>query len=318
MKKIWKYFLLLLSTSVTAQNLVPNPSFEDTVACPTMGGQINLATGWENWGITPDYFNSCNTSGFIGTPVNGWGYQVPADGNAYAGLACNLSTVPNVREFTGRQLSQPLIIGQNYFVSLYVALSDIPSGNCAINKLGMKFSTVTFNSGSPPPLTNSAHVYTTAIVSDSVHWTRISGWFNADSAYDYIMLGNFFDNGNIDTLNCPTTSGTVSYYFFDMICVSTDSLDCPPVNLESIKENNFLTGGLKIYPQPSRETLHISSPAEIKAVEIYSIIGKLIYTKSFNSLNHAVISVENIPNGIYLIKVNMRENHFISKIQIIH
>ena len=318
MKKIQSSIILLLVAShCVAQNLVPNPSFEDTIACPTMGGQISLAIGWQNWGITPDYFNSCNP-GLLGTPVNGYGFQTPEEGNAYAGFGCNVSTQPNVREFIGRQLSQSLVIGQNYYASIYVSLSDFPTGACAISKIGMKFSSVPFSSSSPPPLTNSAHVYTNSIVSDTINWTKISGWFTADSAYDYIGIGNFFDDAHIDTLNCPTNAGTESYYYFDMVCVSTDSLTCNGEIMTGVQKPNN-DSFIKVFPQPAAETLNISSSsAEIENVEIYSAVGKLIYAKSFGSINNVIIPVNKITDGIYLIKIVTNKNIFCHKVQIIH
>ncbi|MBK5286545.1 MAG: hypothetical protein JJE25_14195 [Bacteroidia bacterium] len=67
MKTILKYFFLLViaciakPSFVLAQNLVTNPSFEDTVACPFGASQLNFATGWSSYWGTPDYFNLCGT-----------------------------------------------------------------------------------------------------------------------------------------------------------------------------------------------------------------------------------------------------------------
>src|SRR5436189_139332 len=84
MKKIWKYFFLLLSTSASAQNLVPNPSFEDTVACPTTVDQVYKATGWHSYRPSPDYFNTCaDSASLFSVPYNAFGYQYPRTGNAY-------------------------------------------------------------------------------------------------------------------------------------------------------------------------------------------------------------------------------------------
>jgi hypothetical protein len=299
MNKLCCLIIMFITCGVcSGQNLVPNPSFEDTVSCPIMGGQINLATGWENWGYTPDYYNSCNP-GLIGTPSNGFGYQVPLEGNAYAGMVCNVSTMGNVREFIGRALSQPLIIGQNYYVSFYVVLSDIPSAICAINKIGVKFSTVSFSVSTPPPLTNSAQVYSNAIVSDTLNWTKISGWFTADSAYSYIMLGVFFDNSQLDTMNCPPNFGTESYYFFDMICVSTDSLTCnPPVGINEVTSKEELV----LFPNPFSDKINITARRnDLVEVNFFDVTARKIFNQSFK--NSTSINTEQLAKGIYLYEV---------------
>ena len=77
----------------SAQNLVPNPGFENFTGSPTGAGQLNKATPWVSLGATPDLFapqvslpiNPCDA---VGTPVNVGGYaQVRNGGNAYAGIA---------------------------------------------------------------------------------------------------------------------------------------------------------------------------------------------------------------------------------------
>ena len=61
-KNLSSIILLLIASHCLAQNLVPNPSFEDTVHCPVppLGtGLIQDAVGWINLGFTPDYYNPC-------------------------------------------------------------------------------------------------------------------------------------------------------------------------------------------------------------------------------------------------------------------
>ena len=78
------YFSLLAVRSFSQTNLVPNPSFEDTVTCPNNRGQITYATSWLNPTIaSPDYMNACN-AGQVGVPSNYLGTQNAHTGNAYA------------------------------------------------------------------------------------------------------------------------------------------------------------------------------------------------------------------------------------------
>lgn len=307
---------LFFSNNCTSQNLVPNPSFEDTLSCPTMGGQIYRALGWMNFGITPDYFNSCN-GGLLGTPQNAWGNQVPINGNAYAGFACNASTLSNVREFIGCQLNQQLIIGETYYVSFYASLSDIPSGDCAINKIGVKFSTTSFDSINLPSLNNISHVYTNSIVSDTINWTKISGSFVADSSYNYLMLGNFFDDSQLDTLNCPPNIGTYSYYFFDLICVSPNPefCDIDPLRIEKLDNINTY---IKLYPNPADNIISIKSRDLIQKINLYSAQGKLQLSRT--NINQYFINVptNDFPPGFYIIQVYINQYYYNLKMQIVH
>ncbi len=64
-------FNICCLTSIAQTNLVPNPSFEDTLYCPNVTNQIDAAMGWLNFGNTPDYFNAC-------APIS---LNVPNNGN---------------------------------------------------------------------------------------------------------------------------------------------------------------------------------------------------------------------------------------------
>src|SRR4051812_45553703 len=97
--------IMLVGIKTTfSQNLVLNSGFEDSVGCPIGMGFINLSNGWFgcNWG-TPDYFHPCSPSCGSGTcngvPQNFAGYQMPYEGNAYAGIVCYDLDFPSFREF---------------------------------------------------------------------------------------------------------------------------------------------------------------------------------------------------------------------------
>ncbi|OPZ97807.1 MAG: hypothetical protein BWY70_01395 [Bacteroidetes bacterium ADurb.Bin408] len=230
MKKLLPLITLLslLWLHISAQNLVPNPSFEDTTGtgCPDGFFQATLPNGWSSYWNTPDYFNSCSpTNGFSSVPNNGWGHQLAATGNAYSGAWAYQTLQPNTREYIGRQLSTSMIIGKKYYANFKVNVAEL--SNCGINKIGVLFSTVPFTGNSSPAhVINFSQIYSNDIITDTANWTSISGSFVADSSYQYIIIGNFFSDTNTDTIltGPPKTFGYGVYYFIDDIYVGTDSL----------------------------------------------------------------------------------------------
>ena len=101
-------------------NLVINPSFETYTTCPNSGSQMYLAVNW--WAVmnTPDYLNSCATlTTQVSVPNNFFGHQHSATGQAYAGF---LNWLPNTgteyREYLRSQLTQSLIVGRKYYLSV--------------------------------------------------------------------------------------------------------------------------------------------------------------------------------------------------------
>lgn len=286
-----------------AQNLVPNPSFEIYSQCPTNQNQVDFATGWVNYGSSPDYFNSCTSVSSYSVPNNWGGYQMAHSGSAYSAIGSSGTYSPNLREFIGIQLISPLVIGTKYFVSIQAALSvsDKIYCNCATNNIGVKFSTVAYDANNPPLLNNYAHVYSSTIITDTTNWTLISGSFVADSSYQILMIGNFFDDAHTDTLRMNDSAYCNTYYYIDDICVSTDSLLCNSTTnlLESNKELI-----INVFPNPVVNTFYIKIPEAILVqkpkLKIVNSFGQICLKEDgLNSIN--MIEFQNFSEGIYYI-----------------
>jgi hypothetical protein len=172
------------SPILKAQNLVPNWSFEDTLHCPHVLGQVNFCAHWQNFGNTPDYYNACAPSGDMSVPNTVLGYHNARTGHAMCG-AINFGTFPdtNYREYIATQLISPLQSGTLYYVSFFISKCTAQVYTLCANKIGAKFTNVIYSMNNPPPFTNSAHVYTDSIMKDTVGWFKVKGTFVADSNY---------------------------------------------------------------------------------------------------------------------------------------
>lgn len=320
MKKITLLFLVYFSFIFVGfgQNLVGNPSFEDTVNCPVSLSQIDRASGWNAYSSSPDYFSTCSDpSGNVSVPDNIMGHRFPASGNAYCGIINYVKGETNYslnREIIGRQLTTPLINGQKYFASFKVSLViSSNSGNMATDKLGMLFSTQPYtntDSSTIPPIENFAHIYTDSIIKDTVNWTMISGSFIADSSYNYICIGNFFKNDNTDTLtlaHSPFSGG--AYYFIDDIRVSTDSL----FTVASVPFINELNS-FSFYPNPTNGIIKIKVPykSSRSSIIVRNALGQNVYSSEFKSSDDIDLSF--LENGVYLILISNNNRQYSTKL----
>lgn len=288
MKRICCLFALSFSLLLHAQNLVPNPSFEDTVACPTSVDEVYNCVGWSSFGNTSDYFNMCNT-GVVGVPNNFFGFQYAHNGAAYCGLY-NYEPTVGYREYIGSLLTDSLQIGIKYFVSFYTNLSN--TRRCKSNKIGVRFSTIPYSSTQLPPLNNWSHLFSQNLITDTANWSFITGSFIADSNYKYIIVGNFYDNLNTDTLDCGPSSGSIAYLYIDDVCVSVDSAVCNDVKMGSfIKtiENQF-----RMFPNPSSEKIYLENDASFVIEEIK------IYDAKLNAIK---IDLEKVSERKYLVSL---------------
>ena len=188
-------------------NLVPNPSFEDTIACPHNANQLGNASGWYVSRESPNYFNECAfiTDG-SSVPYNMAGYQYAHSGTAYCGFAAYSRVGANYREYFTCQLIHPLITGTKYKVSYYLSLAN-SFVNLSCNKIGLLFSTINYNLSNPAPVGNYSQFCTDSIITDTLNWVHIESSFIADSDYVYITVGNFFDDTNTDTIYIPLSDG---------------------------------------------------------------------------------------------------------------
>lgn len=290
--------LLLITSFVVSQNLVSNPSFETYTVCPTISNQINRAIGWSSYRESPDYFNNCNTGG-LGVPSNVAGYQNAYTGLAYAGIVA-YSSAGFAREIMGSQLTQTLVVGVKYYVSLRVSLAEFDANTkqfIPCDKMGVKFSKVSFSTVTPTPINNVSHVFTNTIISDTLNWTIIKGAFVADSTYKHIMVGNFFDDANTDTIY--RASGVYSYFFIDDVCVSIDSLDCYMTT--AIEEQN-INESFKIFPNPVNSILFLQNTIGGEYnVFLYDAHGKMILSEKGNK--QLTIITSDLDSGLYFLEV---------------
>ena len=305
MKKIFYLFFLISSLNCFTQNLVPNPSFEQFIYCPTGPSDISGCLSWSSYGLSSDYFNPCSTSSDFTTPNNYYGFQYSHSGNAYIGICPFHIQWQNYREFVGAQLTTLFIIGQKYYISFYVNLSgNVFRGiTIGINKMGVKFSTIQYSFTNSAPINNAAHFYTDSIITDTAKWTKISSSFIADSAYSYIIIGNFFDDANTDTLNLATTNNNYAYYYIEDVCVSIDSLYCE--NWLGVKEQNVNKEEITIYPNPCKNELNVkynNVPNEQITISIINIFGKVVMQAKTQESEYT-FNTGKLAKGLYLVKV---------------
>lgn len=315
MKKITLISSLLTSVLALTQNLVPNPSFEEYSSCPNLDDQLQYSTGWSSYAGTCDYYNSCSSEPFFSVPNNMFeNYQPSADGMAYAGFYSYQTNISNNREYLGSKLINPLVKGKTYFVSAKFANAiDInQSGlDCTINKLGILFSEepYTYQFQNPLLTSNFAHIYSNTIVSDTMNWTEVSGYFVADSSYEYIYIGNFFDDNNTDTMiymDDNTFGWHISYTFVDDISVIEDTLN----SLFEKKQN-----GIYIYYDEYLKTTTIKfNSTSNNSLTLYNNLGKKIETHLTNEpeiiLNHS-----NLSSGLYFLNLNSENKSYTKKIR---
>ena len=292
---------LFQHTSINAQNLVPNWSFETIDSCNfgvNCGSGITrgFAPPWDSPnGTSSDLYNVCSPHPDCGVPSNHNGYQYAHTGNGYAGIV-SFDLNGNYREYIQAPLDSSLIAQHNYCVSFYVSLSSVVA--VGSNNMGMYFSTNHTDTITTHLFYLTPQLNDTNIISDTTNWTEISWQYIATGGEKYIIIGNFYPNSATDTVPSSSPFWGASYYSIDDVSI----IDCTEVGV--LEELAIKNNELKLYPNPAKDhlTVSLSIGEGAKTVRLYNMLGEQIFTSSFNGLQ-TIIDVGDLTNGVYFVEV---------------
>jgi hypothetical protein len=308
-KAVLTALLAITFLRVQSQNLVPNGSFEDTIWC----GNDSTVLQPHNWyspnSGTPDYFrdslmasNGCSSSTYFssfggGSYLNGFGYQLPHLGLAYAGIRTH-------DEYLGIKLNDSLKSGKKYCLETYVSLAN--SSQYGLDLIQFSFS----NS----PLTNYDTIAGNFIPLDSVHvnvetmagnflldtmnWMLVSDTFIAVGGEKYLTIGNFDSNDTQNQYQSTNPSGIVfCYYYFDDLAVyycdlpdDTNPQEVPP--------------DISLSPNPSNGEIFLKGNfPEKTSIEIFNMLGQIVFVSDVPEGNHSTQLFLSLAQGIYTYRI---------------
>jgi hypothetical protein len=298
--------LIMLYCSIPAWaqiNLVPNPSFEDTLNCDSFKTYHAGFPWFTPTNCTPDYYYgaspTCGTSAF----QNPAGYQLPYDGIAYIGLYATDGTT--TREYICIELNDTLLFNKDYFLEFYVSRAN--QFSLATDDIGAHLSTLLpINTGCYylpylPQVENPQG----NIITDSLSWTRISGVFTAQGGEKYLTIGNFKDSSNTTVVDADNGNGVnnSSYYYIDKVSL------IPLDSLQGIAQPYNISQLIDVFPTlatiGSFITIILKLERDVDA-QVYSIDGKM--KRSFKLANGTnSINTSGMSPGLYFIAFKIED-----------
>lgn len=227
-------FISLCFAAAAQENLVRNPSFESLIRCPGNAYEMDSSTTVFitvlDWfapnksaviNASPDYYHSCATeaSGFS-VPSNNVALNRNArTGNAYTGIISVQapSYSSTLREYIGSRLLQPLVAGNNYLVTFYIAATDVYLGHTS--DMGLYFSSSYSNYAVAGEIPETPQIQNppTRILNDPASWMKISGSYKAAGDEEWVIIGNFREN-RASTYQSPPGDHW-AYYLIDDVSV---------------------------------------------------------------------------------------------------
>ncbi len=320
LKKISILIFLLIASSVQAQNLVPNYSFEtfsewhpEWCECGSLSNPWNapyspnfLTPPWYTpTSGSPDCFKPCSPDPDYSVPKNWAGFQYPRTGIGYAYITCRVfsNSYQNAREYLQVKLLEPLVAGNQYNVEFFISLD---SANYAIDRIGMylsdtiiwlplyDFHVLSFT----PQIANPEYNY----ITNTTGWERISGIYTAQGGERYITIGNFYDDNNTHQVLIDTTLSGIPGCGFYIDDVSVTLIEEPKTEnvlyIPNIFSPNNDGQNDKLFVRGQQiESLHFI---------IYNRWGNLVYES--NDINHGWDGTQNgkkSETGVYVYRAEV-------------
>jgi len=253
-------FLVILSFSMIAQNLLKDPSFELYKICPSNYNQqsLNQLENWEQPAKgTPDYFNTCSNK--MNVTRNIFGNQETFEGEGYVGLVTFSPSQRNYREYLQTKLSRPLQAGELVCASAQVSAADL--NRYFTGGFGMYFSKQRYNNDRSGVLEVNAQVMNPMlnVLDNTDAWVEMSNTFVAEGGEEYVVIGNFLADKQMRVLRKHQvlkegTTNEWSYLFIDNVSItvvkSKEECSCtmespnlvlrdPPIQLDESKTIEF-------------------------------------------------------------------------------
>lgn len=214
MTKAFMMLVFIHTIRVTAQNLVPNPSFEEVNNMPCNTYVTNITESkmqfnavFKNWMLpsdaTTDPYSLLSDRGCLTYPIRDfWNMPAPKHGNNMIGLYTTRLGNQNYREYVSIKVNNKLVVGQQYFCGFYVASSD--EFNFSPNALGMYFSSDTVTHSYDDTFVFSLNYdpqVTFNLSNNDTNWSLYFGYFSPSEESEYLTIGNFRNNPQDNAYN---------------------------------------------------------------------------------------------------------------------
>jgi len=212
-----------LAVKATAQTLVPNGGFEDTVHCTGWDPPFTSALHWTSANTaTPDMYDAdlvrgCGVDLVPGSDI----YTEPYEGERFAGCwQWYGAGSSDVHEYLMARLLAPMEAGDSYRVSMHYALA--PPAHMAIDRIGVYFAQDSLFQDD---------LYTIEVIPQvqlfspdsgylvSTDWVELADTFMAIGNERWMIFGTFTHVDDVNGIVIPGFPLGAAYYYFDDIRV---------------------------------------------------------------------------------------------------
>jgi len=299
-----------LAAMATAQNLVPNPSFEDTVDCSTPTQCTLLkATQWYNPTIsTPDVWDA-DTTRLCGYDIRtqGVGQMQPPEGARMAGgYFWDGPSGGPTRDYMLTRLTEELAPGAAYQVSLwYVRNAAFGS---AVDHVGVWLGNDSIHEPTWGPMGLVPQVRlrdpNIEYLTNGTQWTQLVDTFTAIGGERWLIIGNFDPQDSIQAIVAnPAAPYSNCYYYIDQVAVEA-------LHGAGIRE----IANAAAYWDGRNLVLHAEGFSGTVTVDVLDALGRQVYRSEAGfSGGKAEVPMDHYPRGLYVVRMRCGQREAVVK-----
>lgn len=296
--------LLALAGMAMAQtNLVLNGSFEDTVDCAVpMASQLPKANHWYNpTNATPDLYD-CDMERECGYTMDlpYWnGFMLSQDGLRHSGFYPwdgPFATLDG-REYMMVELSDVLVAGETYEVSLWYALRR--PFQYGVDHIGVWFGSEAVQEDTIGPISLVPQIRLedpdNAHLGESETWTRLVDTLVAQGGERWLVIGNFDPIALVDgSLVNPNGFESSCYYYVDNVVVRL----LQPNGIGELKRPKLWWNG------QAWQVSGLVHEGEV-TLEVYNMLGALVHRQRVTTEGDRLVLAYDPPiAGSYFLSVS--------------
>lgn len=129
-----------------------------------------------------------------------------------------------------------------------------------------------------------------------------------DYAFSQIAPGEYAYGVSLEGF--ITSEGQVNVVNQDLVVTVT----MLPINTSVISHTSLT---IKMFPNPARTSISITSEEEIELIAIFDTMGRLLHKQSVGT-NSTTVNTQELPSGVYLVRIDTRNGVTTRKLQVIN
>ncbi len=128
----------------------------------------------------------------------------------------------------------------------------------------------------------------------------------------------YFGNGDSSTAHHPFYNYHPAFGYFLVTHIVTDaygcsSMDTATVYIYNVGIGNISSDNIRVYPNPAKEQLTVSSAEPVDEISINDVIGNLVLKQQTNNKKQETVVVSSFPSGVYFVEVRTGGKTFTAK-----